>query len=167
MPEVMIKARLFTWFRNEESAIDPEQTQRTEKISHLGEVVDVDDDASFKRGEELDAFFTDEEREAIEEETYGGPGATAVYAARGVTPQPEALIQPAEGEGTQTSNLSAEELADYIKSNRLTVEETVALAGDDADSINKVLDAENIATDNDPRKGVETALEAKLSAAQS
>ena len=168
MTEVMIKHLLVTWFRNEPSAIDPEQTVRLEKINRIGDVVDIDDDASYQRLEELGSFFTDEEREKIEAGTYNGAGAAQVYAALGQTNiAPEVLIEDAEGEGRQVDNLSSEELAEYIKSNRLTVEETVALAGDDADSINKVLDAENIATDNDPRKGVETALEAKLAAAQS
>src|SRR5215471_2313225 len=168
MPEVMIKHLLVTWFRNEPSAVDPEQTIRLEKINRIGDVVDIDDDASYQRLEELGAFFTDEERQKIEDGTYTGPGAQQVYAALGNTEaNPTPLIEDAEGEGRQVDNLSVDELADYIKSNRLTVEETVALAGEDADSINKVLDAENIATDNDPRKGVETALEAKLAAAQS
>jgi hypothetical protein len=165
MTEVMIKVRLFTWFRNEESAVDPSQQQRVEKISHMGEVVDIDDDASFQRGEELGAFFTDKEREAVEDGTYIGPGSEAVYAARGEAPSPTPLIEDAEGEGGSAAEMSAEDLADYIKRNRLNVEDTVALAGDDTESIEKVLDAENIATDNDPRKGVEAALEAKLAAA--
>jgi len=42
------------------------------------------------------------------------------------------------------------------------VDSTVALAGDDEESIQKVLDAENIATENEPRKGVLDRLEAKL-----
>jgi hypothetical protein len=166
MTEVIVKARLITWFRNEQSAVNPDETVRMEKINHIGEKVDIDDEVSFQRLTDLDAIFTPEESEAVEEGTYTGPGAAAVYAARGETVAPEPLIEPAEGEGRQVDNLSAEELAEHIKSNRLTVEETVALAGDDADSINKVLDAENIATDNDPRKGVEVALEAKLAAAQ-
>jgi hypothetical protein len=164
----MIKHLLVTWFRNEPSPVDPEQTIRLEKINRVGDVVDIDDESSYQRLEDLGSFFTDEEREKIEEGTYTGPGAAQVYAALGNTSaNPTPLIEDAEGEGRQVDNLSSEELADYIKSNRLTVEETVALAGDDADSINKVLDAENIATDNDPRKGVETALEAKLAAATS
>jgi len=167
MPEVIVKARLITWFRNEPSAVDPDVTVRLEKINSVGEKVDIDDEASFQRLTDLDAIYSEEDSAAIEEGTYTGPGAAAVYAARGETVAPESLIEPAEGEGRQVDNLSAEDLAEYIKSNKLTVEETVALAGDDADSINKVLDAENIATDNDPRKGVESALEARLSAAQS
>jgi hypothetical protein len=164
MPEVMIKVRLFTWFQDNASAANPDETVRMEKISVLGEVVDIDDDASYQRGQDLDAFFTDEERQQVEDGTYTGPGYQGVYAFLGHNP-PESVVEPLEGEGT--SGMTTEEMADHIKSNRLTVEETVALAGDDADSINKVLDAENIATDNDPRKGVEAALEAKLAAAQS
>lgn len=167
MPEVMIKHLLVTWFRNEESAVNPDETVRLEKINRIGDVVDIDDEPSYKRLEELGSFFTDDERKAIEEGTYQGPGAAQVYAARGDTSYaPRPMIEAAEGEGRQVDNLDSEELAEYIKTNKLTVEQTVALAGDDADSINKVLDAENIATDNDPRRGVESALEAKLANAQ-
>ena len=166
MPEVMIKHLLVTWFRNEPSAVNPDENQRLEKINRVGDVVDIDDEASYKRLEELDSFFTDEEREAIEEGTYQGPGASSVYAALGNTSYaPQPMIEAAEGEGTQVDNMSSEELAEYINSNKLTVDATVSLAGDDADSINKVLDAENIATDNDPRQGVVRQLEAKLASA--
>jgi hypothetical protein len=164
MAEKMIKVLLFTWFHNEPSAINPAETARLEKLARLGEVVDIDDDYSLQRGEELGAFFTDEERKEIEEETYAGEDAPAVYAALGVTAPPVGLIEPAGGEGPMA--LSVEALAEYITENNLNSEQTIALAGDDADSINKVLDAENIATDNEPRKSVVSALEKKLAAAQ-
>lgn len=166
MPEVMIKHLLVTWFRNEPSAVDPDQTVRLEKINRVGDVVDIDDEASYKRLEDLGAFFTDEEREQIEAGTYTGAGAAQVYSARGQTSaNPTPLIEDAEGEGRQVDNLSSEELAEYIKGNNLSSEETIALAGDDEGSINKVLEAENMATNNDPRADVVAGLEAKLTAA--
>lgn len=168
MAEKMIKVLLFTWFRNEPSAINPDEMARFEKLSRLGEVVDIDDELSLARGEELGAFFTDAEREAIEDETYTGEDALTVYQARGVTLPAESLIQPlAGGEGPLISRLSTEQLADYIKENNLTAQQTIALSGEDTESIEKVLDAENIATDNDPRKSVVNALEKKLTAATS
>jgi len=166
MPEVIVKHRLITWFRNEPSAVNPDETVRLEKINTIGEKVDIDDESSYNRLVELDAVYTDETVQEIEDETFKGEGAAAVYAARGVTASPPPLIEAAEGEGRQVDDLSVEELAEYITANSLTVDETVSLAGDDVDSINRVLDAENLATDNDPRKGVEKALEAKLAAAQ-
>jgi hypothetical protein len=162
--EKIIKVRLFTWFENVDSPVEPGTEVRTERISHFGERVEINDEASLQRGEEFDAFFTDEEADDIINGTYKGPLADHLANlgthGTGVTP-----VLAAEGEHGDASSMSTEEMADYIKENRLNVSDTVALAGDDEDSINKVLDAENIATGNDPRKGVVDHLEAKLAAA--
>lgn len=165
MAEKMIKHLMFTYF-----APAPNRVQiggddvLVERIARLGEVVDIEDEVSLQRGEELGSFFTDEERKAVEDGTYNGEDSEAVYrAVEGV--RPVNPIQPVEGEGAQTEGMSTEDLGEYIRENRLNVEDTVALAKDgDEDSINKVYDAENIATDNDPRKGVTDALDKKLAA---
>ena len=164
--EKIIKIRLFTWFENVDSAVDPSVKDRVERISHMGERVEINDDWSLQRGEDLDAFFSDEEAQKIVDGTYKGPLADllANQATHG-TGQTPPLVTAAEGEHGDAAGMSSEEMADYIKENKLNVSETVALAGDDEDSINKVLDAENIATNNDPRKGVVDHLEAKLAAA--
>jgi hypothetical protein len=93
------------------------------------------------KGEGSGAFYTTEERERIE---------------AGQNPD-EPL---SSGEGGDLSSMGEYELAEYIKSNNLTVNDTVALAGTDKDMAHRVLQAENIATDGEPRKGVEAGLTA-------
>jgi len=94
---------------------------------------------ALKKGEESHAFYTTDERERVE---------------AGESPdEPVAL-----GAGGDLSSMGEYELAEYIKSNNLTVGDTVALAGSDKDMAHRVLQAENIATDGEPRKGVEAGL---------
>jgi hypothetical protein len=96
-----------------------------------------------KKGEESHAFYTTEERERIE--------------AGGDPDFPTNL--PAGGE---LSAMGEYELAEYIKNNNLTVNDTIALAGTDKDMAQRVLQAENIATDGEPRKGVEAGLKSVI-----
>jgi hypothetical protein len=104
-------------------------TVTLEQIGQLG----------LKKGEESHAFYTSEERERIE--------------AGGSPDEPLAL-----GSGGDVSTMGEYELSEYIKTNNLTVSDTIALAGGDKDLAHRVLQAENIATDGEPRKGVETGL---------
>lgn len=171
--EKMIKHRLFTWFEETHDPTQPEDsgnTVLTERIARLGEVVDITNPTYIRRGEELDAFFTDDERKAIENGTYTGPAAEQVYwhrnAMAGQSAPPPSAVQAVEGEGAlDLASADAAQVAEYIEQNNLNVADTVALAGDDVESIEKVIDAENLATGNDPRKGVIDRLEAKLNAA--
>jgi len=94
------------------------------------------------KGESSHAFYTSDEREKLE---------------AGQDPDNPA---PAGG---GISDLGEYELAEYIKGanpdgKELTVNETIALAGDDKDLAHRLLQAENIATDGEPRKGVEAGL---------
>lgn len=165
MAEKMIKHRLFTWFEEVPSKVVKGEMGLVERIAHHGEVVDITNDEYLARGEELDSFYSDADRKAIEDGTYRGFDAEAVYRMR-AGQRPVNPIEPADGEGPQIQSLDAEELAEYIKENNLNVDATVALVGNDPtlEDIEKVLDAESIATDNDPRKGVTHALEAKMAA---
>jgi len=96
------------------------------------------------KGETSHAFFTDEERERIE---------------AGQNPD-----QPlSSGSGGDVNSMGEYELAEYIKGanpegKELTVQQTVDLAGTDKDLAHRILQAENIATDGEPRKGVEAGL---------
>lgn len=62
-------------------------------------------------------------------------------------------------EGFDAADLSVEDLAAYIKAKRLNVGDTVALAGDDAELAEHVLEAEQAVTGREPRDGVVTGLE--------
>lgn len=169
MAEKMIRHLLYTYGRevpnpfHTEGGNEPE-THVVEGLARLGEVVDISRPYDLERGERLGAFYTDEERAAIEDGSYRGADAPSIQQARLETAQQ--AIQPADGEGVaDASSMSSEEIADLIEEQKLNVQQTIALAGDDEDSINKVLDAENLATNNEPRSGVVKGLEAKLAEA--
>jgi hypothetical protein len=171
MAEKIIKVRLFTWFENAQSAANPDEEVRLERINIIGDDVDISDEASLARGEELDAFFSDEDAAAIRDGSYDGPLADHIAIAQGVVAPPTGAVSAIEGEGPQTDSLSSQELGEYINENNLNVDETVALAtaGDTA-SIEKVWDAEEHAAQlrgNDARKGVTDKLDAMLKAASS
>jgi hypothetical protein len=169
--EKTIKFLLFTYGKEVDNPLyikggDQPETVLQEGLARLGETVDITRPYDLARGEELGAFFSDEDVKAIEEGTYRGPDAPAVAQARLAMAQ--TTIQPIEGEGASANiaDMSTEEVAELIKNEKLNVNDTIALADEnDVDSINKVLDAEVIATDSEPRVGVEKGLEAKLSAA--
>ena len=171
MAEKIIKARLFTWFEETDSPIQPGQTVLTERIAMHGQKVDITNDAFVKRGEELGAFYTDEEARQIEDGTYRGFDHVALSNARaGIVPTSN--IEPIEGEGPgDISSLTTDEVAELISEGNggrgLTVSQTLALLPPtpDVDTINKLYDAETQASGNEPRKGVTDSLDAKLAAA--
>lgn len=172
MAQKMIKVLLFTYTKETDNPFyveggdEPEIVLR-EGLARLGEVHDITRPYDLSRGEELGAFFTDEERKAIEKGEYTGPDAPAVVQARLAQAQTESQVEAASGESLpDTASMSAEEIAKLINDRNLNVNDTVDLADEnDVDSINKLLDAENMATENDPRVGVTKALEARLAKA--
>jgi hypothetical protein len=173
--EKMIKVALFTYGEVEDNPLylDGEQGQPKtivrEGLGRLGEVVDVKREYDLERGERLGAFYSDDDRKAIESGTYTGIDAPALNVARLAKAQAAAQAELVEGEGTEgaidVATASSEEIAEHIKSNKLNVQQTVDLVGEspDVDTVNKVLDAEGIASENDPRTGVTDALEKRLS----
>jgi hypothetical protein len=168
MTQVIIRHRLVTWFEEFEDRFAPGGLNRRERIAHMGDEVDIPED-EYQRLLDVNTttnppFYTDEQAEQIRVGTYRGFDSEALFRMRSGQ-RPPSQIEPVEGEGYDTSAMTAEDLGEYIRENNLTVQQTVDLAGDDTDSIEKVLDAENYATDNSPRVGVTKALEAKLSAA--
>jgi pyruvate/2-oxoglutarate dehydrogenase complex dihydrolipoamide acyltransferase (E2) component len=161
---VIVKDRLFTWFEEVESPAAPGQMVLGERLANMGEEVEVARmrDIDFQKGVRLGSFYSDEEADAIRLGTYRGSDYMVLSAARRGL-RPVNPIQPVEGEGAlNVAEASTDELADYIKSNSLTPSAVIALAGDDPDTIEKVLDAETLATGNDPREEVVNALEEKL-----
>lgn len=165
MTQKIIKHRMFTWFEEADSPVHPGGTVLMERIPTFGQDVDITNPAYVERGESLDAFYSDEQADQIRAGKYNGPDAALLYQARhaGSTPPLFQARPDVQGE-LQVGDMDAVELAEYIVANRLNVPSTIALAGDSEESINLVLDAENIASENDPRKGVVDALEKKLTA---
>src|SRR4051794_32187704 len=120
MTQVMIKHRLFTWFEETDSPVQPGTTVMTERIAHMGETIDIpSDNPHLQRGKDLDAFYTSDEAKQIGEGSYRGADADILYnRLQGI--KPASAVEPADGEGADVSGLTVEELAEYIKANKLT-----------------------------------------------
>lgn len=178
MAEKMIKHLLFTYGKavpnplyDEENTPDQPENVIIEGLARMGEVVDVTRKYDLNRGEELDAFFTDEERRAIEEGTYNGPAADVVMSARAntATGTPTVTAVPgatggvvAVGEvAVDISAMPAEQVSELIQDQKLNVDDTIAMAGEDPDLIEKVMDAEEMLP-NGGRKTVIDKLDKKL-----
>lgn len=63
-----------------------------------------------------------------------------------------------EGGELDVSTASVEDLASWIEEDEPTVAEVIAAAEGDSENAEKLLEAENLATGQDPRKGVEDGL---------
>jgi hypothetical protein len=168
----IVRYRLVTWFESFDDEFSPSGKNKREHIAHFGEEITLPEqefDRIMTASPDHDKpFYPDDIADQIREGTYRGPELGLLTRARqGQFAPPRSEEEQVEGEGPQEVNLtdlSSEQLAEYIKANSLSAPDTVALAGDDEDSINKVLDAEVLATGNAPRDEVVTALEAKLTA---
>lgn len=168
--EKIIKHRLFTWFEEMPNPLMPDgPAVFTERIAHFGEKIDVTNPAMVQRGEALGSFYTEEEAQAIEDGTYNGPDRELLFNTLSGLGKPVPLVQAADGEHGDVSSMTSDQLGEYIATNQLNVEGTLALVPDDADTdtLNKFLDAENLATENEPRKGVTSVLERRLAEATS
>lgn len=172
MATKMIKFRSFFYYVERPALGVPDQNLLAEKMGFFGEEHDIPREEDLARGEELGAFFTDDEVEQIKAGKYTGPEAellgqepmsvalTEEEAATQRQAMPQNAGDGAPAVGIDVREEDAETIALYIKSQKLTVAETVALAEGDAELAEKVLDAEGMATNSDPRKGVVEALEA-------
>lgn len=172
-----IKFRLFHYY---EERTTLGQLTLVEKQAFFGEVVEIPREEDIARGEELGAFYTAEEEKQIKAGTYRGPDwetlaagpmtpaftpeEEAARAGVGMEASEEGKTEEIAGNGEfDAATASSEEVAEHIKANSLTVPETVALAGGNPDLAEKIIEAENMASENDPRAGVVGAME-KLSA---
>jgi len=172
----MIRHLLFTYGKEVdnpmyiEGGTEPEKVLQ-EGLARLGEEVELTRQYDIARGEALGSFFTDDQAQAIKDGEDRGPDAPQVVAAR--LQAARQVQQEEEEEETQkaiaegdASSLSVEQIAEKIQNESLNVQETIDLAdANDVNSINKVLDAENMATGNEPRVGVTRGLEAALASA--
>ncbi len=168
--EKRIKFRLFYWFEetgDKDAAGNPILRERT---GTFGQVVDIPRDVDVERGEALGAFFSDEESKGIEDGSYRGPAYDQLRTNAGLPTGPtgEGTVQPTDSEVPDIADMDSAEIAEIISSGgeggkALNVNETIALARDDKDLAEKVLDAEVIASESDPRVGVEKGLEAIMS----
>lgn len=142
----VVKHLLFPYFVEQESDVQPGVTVWAERIAHRGETVKVSEmrESDLKKGERLGSFFNDDELKALERvlESGGNPdAASSDFAA---------------------SESSPHEIAEHITANSLNVDDTVALSDGDPETAQRVLEAEELASGGDPRKGVVAGLEAVI-----
>lgn len=186
--EKQIKFRLFHYYEEREDGV------LVERHAEMGQVVDIPRKEDVERGDRLGAFYSDEERKAIADGSFDGSGAPFLRDRGLIGPQDRSPEFPggrmesgevdaavtgdgefgrtaeagAGGSGQPSADIdgkSAEEIAELINSQKLTVQQTVDLAGGDPDLAEVVLDAESLATNNEPRKGVQDALESMIARA--
>lgn len=162
MAKRTVKFRLVTFFDQVANQVTPGgEDVLVERVASMGDEIElrkVDEE----RLDSLGALYTKDEAKAIKDGTYNGPDAPVLAAFTGGAIPAAGTVQPADGEHGDAASMDAPALAEYIREHRLNIKDTVALAGDDPESVQKVLDAENIATDNAPRQGVLDALEPRL-----
>lgn len=127
--EVKIKIRAFTYGQLVADPVNPDNQTLVSQVAMRGETVEVND-ADYAKGVELGAFA-----EADGEPIDGG-----------------SLV------GRSVVDLSDDELDELLETESPNVGETVALAGNDPESAQRILDAEERVTDGEPRQGVEDGL---------
>jgi len=137
----IVKHLLFTALMPVPNPAQPDQEIWVEKLFKRGEEIPADmlDDATLERGERLGSFFTDEELEEGQNQREPGPAPAMQLTEAG---------EPAFDE------MSESELAEYIRQNRPNVGETVLMSQNDPDTAKRLLEAEHMATDGEPRAGV-------------
>lgn len=107
------------------------------KIARRGDEVDISG-PEHKRLDALGAFLTDADRKAAEESAAGAEGD--------------------ESPAVVVTEMDDQELMDWVK--EVTIPEVLDAAADQPAVASRLLEAENAATGNDPRKGVVEALSA-------
>lgn len=144
----VVKHLLFTALVEMEDPARPDTKIRVEKMFRRGETIPAEmlDDATLERGERLDSFFTDEELDDGQDKAAPGPTPSAIAIESGETPA--------------FDEMSEAELADYIMQKKPNTADTIKMAGNDPDTANRLLEAEHIATDGEPRAGVVKGLNA-------
>ena len=172
MAKKKIKFRLFHYYTEKAVAGQPAPVL-IEQNAFFGEEVEIPREEDLQRGEELGAFFTDKEMKQLKEGTFEGPELERLHEpilnppfteaeaeARGIP----SAAKPSAGarSSIDARSASSDELAEYIAENKLNAQETIALAQDDPELAEKLLDAEaEVAASNDAdtRKTVDDGLQ--------
>jgi hypothetical protein len=148
MTTVRIKHAQFLYYM-EHGYTDPKTGEKKTRLSrHIalrGQTVDIPREDDLERGEEAGAFVTaaDEMPAEVAEE--------------------EATSEPPLDSG-ELDFSNQDELVIYLQENKPTVIETVALADDDPEKAEALMDAEETASGGQPRAGVMNGLQKILDA---
>lgn len=162
----IVKFRLVTYFNEAPNQVHPKgDPVLVEKYASMGEEIDlrpIDE----KRLDDLGALYTADEAKAVRDGSYRGEDAALLFQSRqGIRPaSTTGSIEPADGEHGDFASMDSAQLAEYMVEHELNVKNTLALLPESAtaDDVNKLLDAEGIASEGEPRKGVAEPLDAKL-----
>lgn len=143
----VVKHLLFPYYVEAEHPMFPDQKVYEERTARRGEVLKVEDlrKQDLEKGERLGSFFNDSEIKAMER-----------VAADGGDPS----NSDPDFDATEAGE---HEIAEYIETNKLNVDDTIALSKGDPETAQRILEAESIATGGDSRKGVVAGLEAVIS----
>jgi hypothetical protein len=139
----VVKVKLINYFVEEASRTEPDKQILVNRTAVRGDQVDVDDlsDAELTKLEDLGAFFSDEEFEAL---------TSSATVEGGVEASPTTEIN---------NEMTADEVAVVITDNNLNSDQTIALAQGDPELAELVGEAEDIASGGDPRKTVVAGLD--------
>jgi len=135
--ERVIRDLLFSYLVSTKDAVGNETL--VARSANRGDTVRVDQIGmiALRQGEENHSFYTADELDNLE-------------SSGRETPAPDAH--------TDTSSLSEVELAEWLKTGNdgssFTMDEVLEAVGNDKDLAHRMLAAENMATDGDPRKGL-------------
>lgn len=126
MPKAVIKIRAFPYY---EDVVNPltDKKEKTERVARRGQEVDLSD-ADFERAQRFDAIVKEgESADPDDGDLPQFPGDVTIEAA------------------------SVEQLSNWIKREKPTVDEVVQEADDDTENARKLIEAENHATGQQPR----------------
>lgn len=124
---VTIKIRAFPYYVDEEDPVTGKMVRR-EKVATRGEEVELSE-SDFNRAERFDAILQAGDETSASDET-GSSGSIDV------------------------ENASTAEISEFLVAEKPNEDETVALAEDQKSNAEKLIAAENMATGQQPRKGV-------------
>lgn len=162
MAERTIKVLLFEYYEERTNPANTDQNILVSKLARFGETVDIPRDVDLERGEEFNAFGTQEEVEAIRrgDPLAGGTtglDATGTEGRLGEGPDGTAIN---DWSAVNFDELSQEQLTAWISEESPTVDRVlqVATESDDPALVDRLLAAENSSTGNEPRKGVTEGL---------
>lgn len=124
--EVTIKIRAFPYYVEQEDPVTG-NTVRVERVAYRGDTVELSD-TDLARAKQYDAIG--------DPDSSGGDTASD------------------DDSGFDPALASVEELAEWIEEDKPTVNDVIEAAGGDPQVASRLLDAENLATGNQPRAGV-------------
>lgn len=130
LTEKVIKNKAFRYYVEQPSILDPEKTILRERVARRGDTVQLRD-ADVKIGEAMGAFLTDEDFMDDEAVLPGDP-----------------------------ADKTVEQFVEWLETDRPSIPAVLKVVDDNAETADKVLEAEQLVTGRDPRPTLVAKLEA-------